>query len=287
MKRYKHKKYNKQIAYKIKIYIIGVIVIILGFYFFVDKENIEDIKTENIASLKISSDVINKIKSFSTKYEMDFSELLTYYSLENHFFENKIETDDKIEQNFIMNYDKIKAKYNYDEIRKYYDLFNSIINEIKCFPINSKYFNDYIYSDSWGGSRTYGGDRIHEGCDIMDKENIRGRIPIVSMTDGKIQNANWNELGGYNVGIVSESGNYYYYAHLNSFESNISEGENIKSGDIIGYMGDSGYGTEGTTGQFPVHLHIGIYPKIDFGKENFAINPYPFLSMVEKTNSKK
>ena len=39
-----------------------------------------------------------------------------------------------------------------------------------------------------------------------------------------------------------------------------------KAGDFLGFMGDSGYGQEGTKGKFPVHLHIGIY-LYDEGKE--------------------
>lgn len=38
-----------------------------------------------------------------------------------------------------------------------------------------------------------------------------------------------------------------------------NEGDQVRAGDLLGYMGDSGYGPEGTTGQFPVHLHVGIY----------------------------
>ena len=40
-------------------------------------------------------------------------------------------------------------------------------------------------------------------------------------------------------------------------------------------MGDSGYGEEGKTGKFPVHLHVGIY-KYDKGME-ISVNPYYIL----------
>lgn len=39
----------------------------------------------------------------------------------------------------------------------------------------------------------------------------------------------------------------------------IKEGDQVQAGEMLGFMGDSGYGEEGTTGQFPVHLHLGIY----------------------------
>ncbi len=117
----------------------------------------------------------------------------------------------------------------------------------------------------------------------MDRENIRGRIPIVSMTDGIVENLGWNEKGGYRVGIRSENGNYYYYAHFDKYSDNISKGKSVLCGDIIGYMGDTGYSkNEGTKGNFPVHLHVGISPYTELSSEEFWINPYPFLRMVEK-----
>ena len=44
-------------------------------------------------------------------------------------------------------------------------------------------------------------------------------------------------------------------------------------------MGDSGYGDEGTTGKFPVHLHLGIY--LEEPDEEISINPYWILRYVE------
>ena len=51
----------------------------------------------------------------------------------------------------------------------------------------------------------------------------------------------------------------YKRQHLDSY-ADIEEGDTIQAGDLLGYMGDTGYSkTEGTTGNFPVHLHVGIY----------------------------
>ena len=60
------------------------------------------------------------------------------------------------------------------------------------------------------------------------------------------------------MGILAPGGAYFYYAHLDSY-ADLKEGDPVKAGDFLGYMGDSGYGEEGTTGKFPVHLHVGIY----------------------------
>ena len=76
--------------------------------------------------------------------------------------------------------------------------------------------------------------------------------------------------------MTSDHEVYYYYAHLYRYDEMISEGDRVKAGQILGYAGDSGYGPEGTTGQFAVHLHFGIYQKNAEG-EDVALNPYPLL----------
>lgn len=143
---------------------------------------------------------------------------------------------------------------------------------------------DYIYySDSYGADRTYGGDRVHEGCDIMTVHNTRGELPIVSVCDGVIEKIGWLELGGYRVGIRSESGVYYYYAHLYDYADNIREGDTVSAGQIIGYIGDTGYSkVEGTTGNFAVHLHFGIYVYDKAGNE-YTLNPFPLLKGLEES----
>ncbi len=283
MKKYKVKKYHKFTLFRMKIFAVIIAVLIWIIYLFFGTGESINVELENVSALKISSDLVIEIRNFAEKYGIEFSEFFTYYSLENNFFENKIESDEKIEQNFIMNYEKVKSKYNFKEVKKYYDLINNIYNDIKLFPISPEFIDEYIYGDSWGGERTYGGKRIHKGCDIMDRENIRGRIPIVSMTDGRISNIGWNEQGGYRIGVVTENGNYYYYAHFDSYEKGLEKGKTVKCGDILGYMGDSGYGKEeGTKGKFPVHLHIGICPKTELTEDELWINPYPFLRLIEK-----
>jgi len=111
---------------------------------------------------------------------------------------------------------------------------------------------------------------------------MRGRLPIISMTDGKVLNCGWSELGGFYVGITTKNGTYYYYAHLDHFTPGLAEDTPVKAGQLLGYMGDTGYGKEGVKGKFPVHLHLGIRPKVTFTKEEFWLNPYPFLRSLEE-----
>ena len=71
-----------------------------------------------------------------------------------------------------------------------------------------------------------------------------------------------------------------YYAHLYTYERDFQVGDAVKAGEVLGLMGDSGYGDEGTTGQFPVHLHFGIYFNTEDGRE-ISVNPYSVLRVLE------
>lgn len=159
-----------------------------------------------------------------------------------------------------------------------------LMKDIKYFPVarSSRKNTSYVhFINSWGDKRTYGGKRVHEGIDIMGDENIRGKYPVVSMTDGIIENIGWLELGGYRIGIRSKSGGYFYYAHMYSYAKGIEKDKNVIAGQLLGYMGDTGYSKiEGTTGSFDVHLHIGMYINDERGNER-SINPYHYLKKIE------
>lgn len=169
-----------------------------------------------------------------------------------------------------------------DEFSVYMDTVDLIFSELRCFPVVMEE-NQYpvTYQDTWGTERTYGGKRLHEGCDLLAVSNERGKYKVCSMTDGTVKNIGWLEQGGWRIGIESDSGIYYYYAHLDSYEKAFEKGERIAAGQILGRMGDSGYGKEpDTKGKFDVHLHVGIYVKDLNGKER-AINPYWFLKQLQ------
>ena len=162
----------------------------------------------------------------------------------------------------------------------------AIWNDVKYFPIPQSLDDteDKIsYVDSWMFERNYGGKRGHEGTDIMAEKNTPGYYPVVSMTDGVVTEKGWLEKGGGRIGITAPTGAYFYYAHLDSY-AELEKGDSVKAGDLLGYMGDSGYGEEGTTGEFPVHLHLGIYLKE--GTEEISVNPYPVLRYAENARIK-
>lgn len=155
---------------------------------------------------------------------------------------------------------------------------NAILADIQCFPVPLAYRDEISYEDTYGAARQAGG---HEGCDIMDQKNIPGRIPVVSATDGTVTNVGWLYLGGYRIGITSQNHIYYYYAHLDSYAKGIQNGRKVKAGELLGFMGNTGEGEEGTEGKFDVHLHFGIYVKDKQGNEQ-SVNSYPFLQKIDE-----
>lgn len=153
-----------------------------------------------------------------------------------------------------------------------------IQTDLQQFPIPITYQKRLYFEDTYGAARENGS---HEGCDIIDQNNFPGEIPVVSATDGIVTNVGWLYLGGYRIGITSGNGIYYYYAHLDSYATGIEIGKQVQAGQLIGFMGNSGEGEEGTKGKFVTHLHFGIYIKDEDGNEK-SVNPYPFLLEIGK-----
>ena len=171
------------------------------------------------------------------------------------------------------------------EYRKLRNAYAAIFQDLRYFPIPASTVQatpDISYEDGWMDSRTYGGDRHHEGCDIMGTAMPRGFYPVVSISDGVVEKIGWLEQGGWRIGIRTPSGIYLYYAHLYDYSQEFKEGDSVKAGQLLGFMGDSGYSAvEGTVGNFDVHLHLGIYLKTDHYDE-LSVNPYWILRYLEK-----
>lgn len=171
------------------------------------------------------------------------------------------------------------------EFKKLSNAYRTIFDDLQYFPIpepKSAGTPDVVFEDGWMDARSYGGDRKHEGCDVMGNKRERGFYPVVSITGGTVEKVGWLEQGGWRIGIRAPSGAYFYYAHLFRYDRQWKEGDQVTAGQLLGYMGDSGYGkTEGTVGNFEVHLHLGIYIKTDHYEE-MAVNPYWVLRYLKK-----
>ena len=129
---------------------------------------------------------------------------------------------------------------------------------VKWFSPIAKTF-PYSAYDDFGAVRTYGYTRPHLGHDMMASVGT----PIIAVESGVVECLGWNQYGGWRVGIRShDRKRYWYYAHLRQnrpFAENLKEGDTVTAGDVIGYVGRTGYSTdENTNGITESHLHIGL-----------------------------
>lgn len=122
-------------------------------------------------------------------------------------------------------------------------------------------------SDTWGDARSEG--RSHEGIDIMAAQGTR----VQAVADGRIVKFFDSERGGVTVYQFDQSERFvYYYAHLSARAAGLAEGDYVRQGATIGYVG--------MTGNAPVpHLHFEVQRLTPARRwwEADSMNPYPLL----------
>lgn len=129
---------------------------------------------------------------------------------------------------------------------------------LKAFSPIAKGFS-YEHYDDFGAGRSYGYERKHLGHDMMGQIGT----PIIAVESGYVEALGWNQYGGWRIGIRSlDKKRYYYYAHMRQdypYVENLKEGDFVTAGDVIGYMGHTGYSvSENVNNIDTVHLHLGI-----------------------------
>lgn len=129
---------------------------------------------------------------------------------------------------------------------------------LKAFsPIAAGY--GYSHCEDFGASRSFGFARKHLGNDLMGSLGT----PVVAVEGGVVEAMGWNRYGGWRIGIRSfDSKRYYYYAHLQKdhpFAAGLQEGDLVQAGDLIGFMGRTGYSDKENVNNIEtVHLHFGM-----------------------------
>lgn len=153
------------------------------------------------------------------------------------------------------------------------------------FPIARGF--DYTHYDDFGVSRSYGYKRRHLGHDML---GLTG-TPIVAIETGRVEAIGWNQYGGWRIGIRSlDNKRYYYYAHLRQnypFAENLEEGSLVTAGDVIGYMGHTGYSTKENVNNIDVtHLHWGLELVFDESQKEsdneIWVDVYPLTRFLAK-----
>jgi murein DD-endopeptidase MepM/ murein hydrolase activator NlpD len=116
------------------------------------------------------------------------------------------------------------------------------------------------------------GGRRHEAVDILAKRNT----PVVAADDGKIAKLFDSKAGGLTVYQFDPSETYaLYYAHLESYAPGLDEGDTVRRGQVIGYVGTSGNAPKDVP-----HLHFAIFRLGPDRRwwQGEAVNPYPLLA---------
>ena len=121
------------------------------------------------------------------------------------------------------------------------------------------------FSDDRGGSRK------HEAIDILAPRNT----PVLAVEDGTIARLFFSKAGGITIYQFDPRSEFsYYYAHLERYAEGLKEGDPVRRGQVLGYVGTSGNAPKNTP-----HLHFAIF-RLDEAKrwwEGTPIDPYDVL----------
>ena len=126
------------------------------------------------------------------------------------------------------------------------------------------------YTDQRGG-----GARVHEALDIMAPRGT----PVLAADDGRITKLFLSKPGGITLYQYDPSGRFaYYYAHLDGYAQGLAEGQAVRRGQLLGYVGSTGNASPDAP-----HLHFGIF-RLDAEQRwwtGVPMNPFPYLRGAE------
>jgi len=111
----------------------------------------------------------------------------------------------------------------------------------------------------------------HEAIDILAARNT----PVLAVENGVVAKLFLSKAGGITIYQFDPSDRYaYYYAHLERYAAGLHEGQSLRRGEIIGYVGTTGNAPKDTP-----HLHFAIFKLSDQKRwwEGTPINPFNVL----------
>lgn len=282
------------ISFILSSHIYGSVSTLSKFYISSDNEKAYEPKKDFIkwVDFNVSLEALNKaydydISTINSDVHLNWIELLAYTGAVcgGNFNLTSLEVMDSLadtlmsKENTLLQLTRNLKYYDY-----YYEAYSGILSEyvgeykikpknisgsendasletrygLKVFSPIAKGF-DYSDYDDFGATRSYGYKRQHLGHDMMGLVGT----PIIAVESGYVEALGWNQYGGWRIGIRSfDKKRYYYYAHLRQnypFAKGLKEGDSVKAGEVIGYMGHTGYSTrENVNNIDSTHLHFGI-----------------------------
>ena len=136
------------------------------------------------------------------------------------------------------------------------------------FPI----YGQASYSNTYGAPRANTG--WHHGEDLFAPLGA----PLLAVADGIVYSVGWNDVGGLRLWLQDRAGNEFYYAHLSAFSPLAVNGAQVRAGEVLGFVGNTG-DAEHT----PYHLHFEIHPaSLLYMGYDGAVAPYPYLNAWQR-----
>jgi murein DD-endopeptidase MepM/ murein hydrolase activator NlpD len=145
-----------------------------------------------------------------------------------------------------------------------FDVSAPLSPEGYVFPV----YGASSFTDTFGAPRA--GVGWHHGEDIFAPLGA----PLLAVADGTVFSVGWNELGGYRFWLRDRQGNQFYYAHLSAFSPLAVDGNEVRAGAVVGFLGNTG-----DAQSTPYHLHFEIHPVglLPLGYDG-VVKPFPYLS---------
>ncbi|MBX9951980.1 MAG: M23 family metallopeptidase [Candidatus Obscuribacterales bacterium] len=112
------------------------------------------------------------------------------------------------------------------------------------------------------------GSSAHKATDILAPRNT----PVRAVEDGTIAKLFFSRFGGNTIYQTDPTGQYvYYYAHLEKYQPTLKEGDRVKRGQTIGFVGTSGNAPPNTP---HLHFSISVLTKQKKWWQARALDPY-------------
>lgn len=133
------------------------------------------------------------------------------------------------------------------------------------FPV----YGPSSFTDSFQAPRGDISSGWHHGADIFAPLGA----PVLAIASGTVFSVGWNTLGGNRLWLRDGQGNLFYYAHMSAFTPLAVNGNKVKAGDVVGFVGNTG-DAQGT----PYHLHFEIHPvSLLYLDYDGVVNPTSYL----------
>jgi murein DD-endopeptidase MepM/ murein hydrolase activator NlpD len=126
--------------------------------------------------------------------------------------------------------------------------------------------------DTWGQSRANGA-RAHQATDIIAPAGT----PVIAAAPGIVEKLFYSQGGGgITLYVRSVDRQWsYYYAHLQRYAPGVVEGMQVKAGELLGYVGDTG---NSGAGNYHLHFALSHMQPGDSWWKGQPVNPYPLLA---------